>query len=95
MRSVGLRHRWAAYRAALHAVGTELACTGVTLTGTLILILTLTPLSLYTSIATVLMNAPQLLHRSSAMGSTVGHPNNLAGSLVILGIATQFWRKFY
>jgi len=29
------------------------------------------------------MNAPQLLHRSSAMGSTVGHPSNLAGPLVI------------
>ena len=52
-RSASLRHQWAAYRATLHAMGTGLACTGLTLTGTLILILTLTPLSLYISIATM------------------------------------------
>jgi len=30
------------------------------------------------------MNAPQLLHRSSAMGSTVGHPQQLSWATCLL-----------
>jgi len=52
-RSATLRHRRAAYRAALHAMGTGLACNGLTLTGTFILILTLTPMLIYRDRASV------------------------------------------
>jgi len=82
-RSAGLRHRWAAYRTALHAMGTGLACTGLTLTRTLILILTLTPLSLYISIA---IQCNWMRHSfctnrllwAVVSRPTVGHPQQLS-----------------